>query len=215
LPTLRAASDPVTRDLYVARCGEALGVSRESLLQEVDGGRWHPPSGSVSPPRERPDPERRAPRGRPGATQPEHDLLRIMLRAPRWRPLIHGQLENVPKGDTAAWRLLEVVAQADPKVGVGELMETVDSEERVLLARLADEPSGDLQEDATVEAALRRIEARVLEARLREIDRSIVLADEDGKLALAREKEDIGKRMRLLNPSRWNVLTKGRTGSAR
>jgi len=138
-----------------------------------------------------------------------------MLRAPRWRPLIQGQLENVPKGDTAAWRLLEVVAQADPKVGVGELMETVDSEERVLLARLADEPSGDLQEDATVEAALRRIEARVLEARLREIDRSIVLADEDGKLALAREKEDIGKRMRLLNPSRWNVLTKGRTGSAR
>jgi DNA primase len=215
LPTLRAVSDPVTRDLYVARCGEALGVSRESLLQEVEGGRWHPPAASASAPRERPAPERPAPRERRGASQPEQDLLRVMLRSPRWRPLVRGQLEGIPQGDTVAWRLLAVVAQAGPKVGVGELIEAVDGEERVLLARLADEPSGDLQEDATVEAALRRIEGRAIEERLREITRSIVLADEDGKLALAREKEELSKRIRLLNPSRWNVITKGRTGSAR
>ena len=215
LPTLRAVSDPVTRDLYVARCGEALGVSRESLLQEVEGGRWHPPAGSATAPRERPASERPAARERKGASRPEHDLLRVMLRTPRWRPLVRGQLEGIPKSDSVAGRLLDVVAQADPKVGVGELMEAVDGEERVLLARLADEPSGALQEDVTVEAALRRIEGRAIEERLREINRSIVLADEDGKVALAREKEELSKRIRLLNPARWNVITKGRTGSAR
>ncbi len=215
LPTLRAVSDPVTRDLYVARCGEALGVSRESLLQEVEGGRWHPPAGSASVPGERAVPESPAPRGRRGASRPEHDLVRVMLRTPRWRQLVRGQLEAIPDADSPAWRLLETVARADPKAGVGELMQSVDGEERILLARLADEPSGTLQEDATVEAALRRIEARAIESRLLEIDRSIMLADEDGKIALAREKEVLSKRIRLLNPARWTVITKGRTGSAR
>lgn len=35
LPTIRAASDPITRDLYLARAAEAAGVAREVLLQEL------------------------------------------------------------------------------------------------------------------------------------------------------------------------------------
>jgi DNA primase len=35
LPTIRAASDPVTRDLYVARAAQAAGVAREVLLSEL------------------------------------------------------------------------------------------------------------------------------------------------------------------------------------
>jgi hypothetical protein len=150
-----------------------------------------------------------------GSARPEHELLRVMLRVPRWRPLVRDQLATLPAGDSAAWRLLETVAQADPKTGVGELMGMVGPEERAVLARLADEPSGELAEDVTVDAALRRIESRAVEARLREIDRRIVVADEEEKVALAREKEELSKRIRLLNPSRWNVFTKGRTRGAR
>jgi len=216
LPTLRAVSDPVTRDLYVARCGEALGVSRDSLLQEVEGGRWHPPAASVAPRvvpgREESSALEAAVRG---SARPEHELLRVMLRVPRWRPLVRDQLATLPAGESAAWRLLETVAQADPKTGVGELMGMVGPEERAVLARLADEPSGELAEDVTVDAALRRIESRAVEARLREIDRRIVVAGEDEKMVLAREKEELSKRIRLLNPSRWNVFTKGRTRGAR
>jgi hypothetical protein len=47
------------------------------------------------------------------------------------------------------------------------------------------------------------------------IDRRIVVATEEEKLALAREKEQLSKRIRLLNPARWTVIKKGRTGSAR
>jgi len=35
LPTIRAASDPITRDLYLARAAEAAGIAREVLLQEL------------------------------------------------------------------------------------------------------------------------------------------------------------------------------------
>ena len=35
LPTIRAASDPITRDLYVSRLAEAAGISRELVLTEV------------------------------------------------------------------------------------------------------------------------------------------------------------------------------------
>lgn len=59
LPTLHATVDPVTRDLYVGRTAEALGVSREAVMQKVaarngqsvrpvnDGGRV---STAVEPP---------------------------------------------------------------------------------------------------------------------------------------------------------------------
>jgi DNA primase len=38
LPTIRAASDPITRDLYVSRLAEAAGVSRDLVLTEVAQG---------------------------------------------------------------------------------------------------------------------------------------------------------------------------------
>ncbi|MGI8498986.1 MAG: DNA primase [Gemmatimonadaceae bacterium] len=36
LPTLRAAADPLTRDIYLARAVEAAGVSRETLIREIE-----------------------------------------------------------------------------------------------------------------------------------------------------------------------------------
>ena len=35
LPTIRAASDPITRDLYLARAADAAGIAREVLLSEL------------------------------------------------------------------------------------------------------------------------------------------------------------------------------------
>jgi hypothetical protein len=109
-----------------------------------------------------------------------------------------------------------MVAGAGEGVSDGELLEaTDDAEGRALLARLLDEPSGALAEDATVDAALGKIESRALEDRLHAIDRRIVVASDEEKATLAREKETLSKRIRLLNPSRWNVIKKGRSGSAR
>ena len=53
LPSLRATRDPLTRDLYVARASEALGMSRELLQQEVAQGE----SRATSPASEGPPPD--------------------------------------------------------------------------------------------------------------------------------------------------------------
>jgi DNA primase len=214
LPTLRAVRDPVTLDLYIGRCIEALGVSRDAIRQEIEAGRRSaPPPPAPTRYDERTEPAPRSKRG--GSGWPEYDLVRVMLRAPRWRSLVHEQLRELPAAETPAWQLLTAVATAGEEVGAGELMDRIEGDARILLAKLLDEPSGDLAEDVTVEAAIRRIESRAIETRLAEIDRRIVVASEEEKVVLAREKEDLSKRIRLLNPARWTVIKKGRTGSAR
>ena len=63
LPTIRAASDPVTRDLYLARAADAAGIAREVLLAELHtvrrsgtvrpvAGRSGPSAGARAPSRE-------------------------------------------------------------------------------------------------------------------------------------------------------------------
>src|SRR5207247_8345909 len=89
LPTLRAAGDPVTRDLYVSRVSETLGVSRQSVLREIElgGGGMVPRRSDVIPLRT-PESERPGPR-RPG---PERNLVRVMVHRPEWRGRVMGQL---------------------------------------------------------------------------------------------------------------------------
>ena len=45
LPTIRATSDPIMRDLYVSRASEVTGVDRAILLGELDAGRQSAPGG--------------------------------------------------------------------------------------------------------------------------------------------------------------------------
>ena len=47
LPTIRAAADPITRDLYLKEVSERTGVSRETLLQQV-AARAEPVFGAAS-----------------------------------------------------------------------------------------------------------------------------------------------------------------------
>ena len=77
LPTLRAAADAITRDLYLGRVAEATGVSRETLVQEVasrpDPGLPRPPAaGRTAAPR------------RPGGDPVEWRLLRLVRYSPHW-----------------------------------------------------------------------------------------------------------------------------------
>lgn len=61
LPTIRAASDPITRDLYLARAAEAAGIAREVLLAELHavrrGSGRTPMRGSAGVRQMRADPE--------------------------------------------------------------------------------------------------------------------------------------------------------------
>jgi len=120
LPTIRAASDPVTRDLYLARAAEAAGIAREVLLTELHavrrgaGRRTAPPSPAPRPTHEGAGDDGAA---RPAApvipTEPyrstverasaEQTLLRVLLTHPRWHDQIVEEVgkleaEDLPSG---------------------------------------------------------------------------------------------------------------------
>jgi DNA primase len=101
LPTLRAAADPMIRDLYIGRVSERVGISRETLEREVrekadrraggQAGSHHPagrePAGAeaglpASPP---------APR--PSGAKMEEKLLRVLVASPSWRLRASSELK--------------------------------------------------------------------------------------------------------------------------
>jgi DNA primase len=86
LPTIRAASDPITRDLYLKNVAERTGVSREVLQQE--SARPGPGASTPLPPAHASRME--APVSRPPARHrrvdaAERDLLRVLMKEAGWR----------------------------------------------------------------------------------------------------------------------------------
>jgi DNA primase len=91
LPTIRAASDPITRELYLKAVSERTGVSREVLQQQVaarlkgspapaDGGGPASRRAERATPRAAPRPARR----REAEFAAERDLLRVLMRDRGW-----------------------------------------------------------------------------------------------------------------------------------
>ncbi len=99
LPTLRAAADPITRELYLSLVSERAGVSKEVLERELKeigaaGQRGSGADSRVEPPR------RTVPRPR-GRSNPETQLLAAMLAAPelivRAREIVSPTLVEKPQ----------------------------------------------------------------------------------------------------------------------
>jgi DNA primase len=97
LPTIRAAADPVTRELYASRVAERLGVSRDLVLEEATkrAGAAARPAGDATPSNA---PARtRGVTGRrplPAGTARERQLLVYMLAAPEWRTRARSEVSS-------------------------------------------------------------------------------------------------------------------------
>jgi DNA primase len=82
LPTIRAAADPISRELYLTRVAERSGVSRIVLEQELrlQPRRYEGPPTPRAP--ARPDVQ---PDVEPDGARAEEELLRVMIHSPLWR----------------------------------------------------------------------------------------------------------------------------------
>lgn len=95
LPTLRAASDAVVRDLYIGRVAERIGLTRETLEQELrDRAPASAPAATAVRPLRRPESRARAVRRVPGV-RVEEGLLQLLIGAPAWRA--RGVEEVIPE----------------------------------------------------------------------------------------------------------------------
>ena len=184
LPTLRAASDPITRDLYVKAVSERTGVSREVLVQQMqagprygratrepaaqeaprDGASASPGAGARGP---------GAPRRRDPEFAAERDLLRVLIRDPAWRA---RAVAEVPADwiETPILReLYEAMRNSPEIVGSALFLEQLSPRARQAWEKLdAWEPKyGTPNLDLMYTDAGRTLEARPLRRQLLELAR--------------------------------------------
>jgi len=167
LPTLRAASDPITRDLYVGTVAVRVGISREVLEGELRARPTLPvatPGRAISspPPPRRDDTPRR--RSVPGARM-EGLLLRAICADPSWLERARGTIA-MDQFEVPAYRAIYAALLAADRSGpLASVSEQLAPEYRDAWARLLEssEKVAGYRWDAEFAAAAQALDERALE----------------------------------------------------
>jgi DNA primase len=162
LPTIRAAADPITRELYLSLVAERAGVSKDVLERELAEGRGagQRGSGAANEVQTR-EPGGASPRVR-GRRSPETQLLAAMLAAPE---LIPGARQDIPASLLEKPRLREVFEALIRSDGVtGQLPEGLSEDAGAVWSYLK-EAADELGKQEV--AALYDEAAQILRARTR------------------------------------------------
>ncbi len=208
LPTIRAAHDPIQRELYLSLVAERSGVDKKVLEHEV-ATRPEPaprPSAPVpAPPVERaargPDTSRRA------GGRTEVQLLRLMMQSEEWRHRAHEELHPEWFELPGHRPLFEVLlALAEP--GVALPPEGVSDALRQLWDRVAatDVPLDQASQANLFAAAARRLESRPAFRAWWQLNARIQSAPEGAERnALAAEKARLARELKDKYPEEFRT----------
>ena len=209
LPTIRATSDRLMRDLYVARTSEVAGVSRELLEREL--GAPAVVRAAVASPDERTAVSARRARNRDrrlnrraAGARAERELLRVMLHDRRYVEVVGERLGAESFTDPAYRMIFSELVTLGAEATIGEIAGVFDEDAIEVLEELLAEDGGLDRANEIVEGSISTIAARDLDARLSAIDREMPLAMPDEKDDLIREKEQLLKQMQALGRGRFN-----------
>ena len=208
LPTIRATSDRIMRDLYVARTSEVAGVSRELLEHELGMPTVVKPSVAASeertgaPVRRARNRDRRLNRRAAGA-RAERELLRAILHDRRYVEVVAERLGAESFTDPAYRMIFTELVTLGPEATIGEIAGVFDEDAIEVLEELLAEDGGLDRASEIIEGSISAIAARDLDARLSDIDREMPLAAPDEKDDLIREKEQLLKQMQALGRGRF------------
>jgi DNA primase len=224
LPTLRATSDALTRDMYLGHASAAAGVSREMLERELatarprvvrTGARPLDPGGPAADPREQrgqPPPSPDAQRVRRGdrrrvsgerAIGAERELVRVLLHRPGYFEQVVERVGPDSFRDPELGRIFAALVALGAEAGPEALAERLDPESIELLQELLEEDGGLDHADEAVSGSLGLLHERALADRMSEIDRELPLANSDEKDVLTREKMQLTDELRRLGGRRW------------
>jgi DNA primase len=195
LPTLRAAADPITRELYLTRVAEVAGIRRDVLEREMGEGRGE---GSVR----RGGTLRAASPLSPLASPSlpagaEKALLLLMLAGDPWPARVKDAVDPEEFEFPPYRSIYEAL--------VDDALDRLDETAARALERLAAEGLGERDPDETFALAVHWVEARRLEREVDRLEREIPLATEDEKLRLLREKQRLASEMNAKYP-RYKML---------
>jgi DNA primase len=224
LPTLRATTDPLTRDLYLGHASTAAGVSREMLERElalVPRARSIGPGRAPSPAAPEPDP--REQRGQPvpppdarrvrrgerrkvsgeRALGAERELVRVLLHRPTYFEQVVERIGADGFRDPELQRIFAAMVALGADAGPEPLAERLDPDSVEVMQELLDEPGGLDHADETVAGSLALLHERQIAERMSEIDRELPLANSEEKDQLTREKMSLTAELRRLGGRSW------------
>ena len=117
LPTIRAAADPITRELYLSLAAKRAGVSKEVLERELLEGRG---AGQRSSAAAGGTQQNQAPASRsPGRARnnPETQLLQVMLGSPEWLERARAEIDPALFRNARNRELFEALLRVGTDVG--------------------------------------------------------------------------------------------------
>jgi DNA primase len=201
LPSIRAASDQIMRDLYIARASEVSGVAREVLERELSGKAT--PSvaqAQAAGPRIAPAAvvrrgERRAQYNERG-TSAERELVRAMLLN---RSRVEHVVEKIGEKsfhDPEYRAIYRALISAGPDSTIEEVTANLDEEAIATVEDMLAAGAIHIDAERTINDSLATLRARDLDTRAAELDRLIPLATGAQKDKLIAEKEAIRKELK-------------------
>lgn len=196
LPTIRAASDPITRELYISRVAEVAGIRKDVLEDEAGAGSREP--GAVRP---TPLP---APRSLLPASA-ERSLLLLMLAGEPWKSRVIEAIDAEEIEFPAYRSVFEALADDAPD----RLDETAARAYEALQA----DTLGDELPDVVFERSVNLLEARRLDREIERINRAIPLAPDDEKVRLTHEKQRLAAERNARRPTYGIIQTARRKGA--
>ncbi len=222
LPTLRATSDPLTRDMYLGHASAAAGVSRELLERELNAPprqRAGAPRRPEPPPREDAGPAPRtspvpsaAPRVRRGdrrsaggerAIGAERELMRVLLHRPGYFEQVIERFGAESFRDPELRRIFAALVEQGPDAGPDVLANALDGDAVVVMQELLEETGGLDHAEETIAAAFADMHKKDIARRMEEIAAMMPLAGSEDKDALNMEKARLRNELVRLGSQRW------------
>jgi DNA primase len=235
LPTIRATSDPLLRELYIGRAAEKTGIAKEALVRESmlaprgeprpaaaadhhlqeDGEPVDPDSNYQQPRDEAPHPAtagaRRGERRRDydrGVKAAERELVRAMLDDPNRTVQIAEKLDPDRFTDEHYRAIFYAMLDLDQGFTIERLADRLEPADVEVLNALLEEGNAQIDPDETVSASIALIAMRRIDAHQAEIDRMMSVATVAEQNDMMMEKQRLRKEIQSLGQSAAKSFSK-------
>ncbi len=217
LPTIRATSDEIMRDLYIGRASEVTGVAREILLRELGSSR-PAPARMVEPPtvpfsREAParssQPDARAAR-RDSGTSAEEMLVLAMLQD---RSLVETIAERIGEEsfrNLPLRSIFKALLETGETASVEELAAAMEGDSITLLEDLLKKQGSIVDVNRTIEDSIAKIHNREIENKMARLKKLLTVATELQRTEIETELRALSKERTALGRGSW-ALSKNRS----
>jgi DNA primase len=216
LPTIRATSDEIMRDLYVGRASEITGVDRAILLRELGMMRPQAAERATEPQEDQATAvrstagDRRGPRRKSGSAA-ERELVRAMLQHRSRVETIAERIGPDSFHDAHYRAIFAALLDSGEDAGLEQLSEILDPDALAIAEDLSGDTEAIVDPQRTIDDSMAQLEARRVEQRLAEIDRLLPLAAAEEKDRLSSEKLLLVRQVRSSGKMRFKRFRGGRS----